>query len=200
MNIVQDRSMAAKLVEDHHYSGKLPGTKHPFVLLTSWDESMAACVYGPSVGRWTGGAPLELVRLVVDPFYRGTFILSEFVAKTLKMLDVDLVISYADPHEGHHGGIYQALSWKYHGGQKSKDRKGKSLYAFQCRGEIIHARVVNRRFGTTSLGKLKELWKDEWVPLFRDPKHLYWKALNRRGIHEAKRRGLKEVPYPCRSS
>lgn len=57
---------------------------------------------------------LELTRLCIVPAMAKNFA-SFIMAKALKQIDADLVISYADANQGHVGTIYQAANWLYTG-------------------------------------------------------------------------------------
>lgn len=59
----------------------------------------------------------ELVRIALRS--HKTFV-SKIMATAIKFLQVNspclkLLVSYADPDQGHHGGIYQATNWVYQG-------------------------------------------------------------------------------------
>jgi len=58
---------------------------------------------------------LELNRLVIDEGSKKN-VLSFFVSQTLKKLPCpNVVVSYADTSQNHHGYIYQATNWIYTG-------------------------------------------------------------------------------------
>ena len=104
----------------------------------------------------------------------------------------DLVISYADFSQHHHGGIYQACSWNYHG------KRNKRLEGFLVHGEYIPTRNYNdvliKKFGTCSIDKIKDDPNVELV--YGEGKFLYWKALNKKGKQKAQRLKLQSNPYP----
>ena len=191
-----DFGEAKLLVGAYHYSGKLPpATVFPFVC-TVVGHPVLACCFGTGAGRWKLPV-LELTRLVVDPSYRGVVFLSSFVSRCIfyikKNSDYDLLISYADPSHGHHGGIYQALSWDYHG--REKGNPGIPFFQNTNTGEQIHRRTLNARYGTSAIAKVKAILGDEWEPQRPELKHLYWKALDRRGKRKAKLLGLTSQSY-----
>jgi hypothetical protein len=100
------------------------------------------------------------------------------------------VLSYADTTHGHHGGIYQALNFKYVGQSES------SHIGFTATdGSFIHGRVCNTRFNTSSIEKIRRI-KPLWEPAFGKPKHLYIYPIKSkwRLIQEA--RGWRDMPYP----
>lgn len=103
-----------------------------------------------------------------------------------------MLISFADSTQGHHGGIYQACSWNYHTIRKPR------LDGFIIDGVLTAARTCNHRYGTSGQGlvKILEAQGHTCIPHFDKGKHLYWKALNRKGEEKAKRLGFTKSPYP----
>ena len=190
-----DRIAAKSLVQNYHYSGKLPSTMFSFVC-SIVGEPVASCCFGMGAARWKLPV-LELTRLVVDPSFRGLVTLSSFVAQCISYLKINthhtLLISYADPHHGHHGGIYQALSWDYHG--REKGNPGIPFFMNMITGEQIHRRTLNAKYGTSAISKVKAILGNEWEPQRPELKHLYWKALNKPGKRKAKLLELHSNPY-----
>ncbi len=197
------RDEARALVLEHHYSHKWPAV--PLFSVT-WHESgglfgdrgvaVAAAVFGIPANAWA--EPVwEFQRLVRRPGLGVplTGLIGAAASEIRRQGRVDLLVSYADREAGHHGGIYQAASWHY-AGLKPDDAKGGRVIGCVIDGERIHGRVLSHRYGTRSAKALRargldaELWRDD------SRKHLYWRALNRRGKAKAKRLGLKSLPYP----
>jgi hypothetical protein len=85
-------------------------------------EPAAAALFAPSAARAWGARTIELTRLVRDSDV--TEPLTSFLSACVKFISsrqrFDLIVSYADPSAGHHGGIYQAASWIYVGMSKGK--------------------------------------------------------------------------------
>jgi len=52
-----------------------------------------------------------------------------------------LIVSYADPRKGHHGGIYAGGGWLYVG----KTKQAECLYALASSGREIHKRTIDSR-------------------------------------------------------
>jgi len=116
---------AAKYAVEHwHYSGSLPPPPHN--RLGVWETGrFVGCVLFAR-----GATPMllnpygltnvegcELVRIALD---RHASPVSRIVSIALRMMRVRspglrLVVSFADPAESHHGGIYQAMGWIYSG-------------------------------------------------------------------------------------
>lgn len=136
---------AAKLaVERWHYSRAMPACK--LVKIGVWEEGrfIGAVIFGvgacPTMVKRFGLKPeqgCELVRVAL----RGHVApVSQIVAIALRMLrkqcpGLKLVVSYADPAHGHHGGIYQAGNWIYTG-QTDPDR------SYWYRGRLVHCRTL----------------------------------------------------------
>jgi hypothetical protein len=117
------------------------------------------------------------------------------IAKTITFLRrseaIDLVVSFADSTQGHHGGIYQASSWEYDG------KRGRMMDGILLNGVFVPGRSCNSKWGTRSPEKLRQMMPTADVqPHYDDGKHLYWKSLSRRGDAKARRLGLKAEAYP----
>jgi hypothetical protein len=97
------------------------------------------CPYGLNVG--------EIVELVRVALKEHTVEVSRIVAVSLRLLrksspGVRLVVSFADPEQDHHGGIYQAGGWIYTG------RSADSTRVVTADGSTIHRRAyVGKNFG-----------------------------------------------------
>ena len=61
-----------------------------------------------------------------------------------------LLVSYADPEQGHHGGIYQGGNWIYLG--HSIAQAGIIMH-----GKFTHKRTVSARHGTVGMGELRKI-------------------------------------------
>lgn len=190
---------ACALVKRYHYSGRVPsGTRY---VVTAHRDGGLFGNMGPAIaavficvtqgGRWAEDV-LELARLVrCDD---AKFQLTRLISITLKHMrreGEDLIISYADATQDHHGGIYQAASWIYHG------KRDASMDGLLINSTFVAGRTCNERYGTRSPSKLRSLFP-EWdiEPHYDEGKYLYWKALNRSGKRKAKRLGLKSHSYP----
>lgn len=113
-----------------HYSRCIPTSK--LAKFGVWEDGkyIGAVIYGVGatavlVKRYGLEAiqGCELVRVALTS-HKTT--VSRIVAITLKLLKVKfpglrLVVSFADPAQGHHGGIYQAGGWVFTGGSAISD-------------------------------------------------------------------------------
>jgi len=82
---------------------------------------------------------------------------------------VRLIVSYADPDEGHLGTIYQADNWIYERQLDGRDY-------IRIDGEVHHPRSLNSTHGTSSVKKLKQMYGDarvSRVPVAGKHKYLY---------------------------
>lgn len=116
---------AAKFaVENWHYSRILPTGK--LVKYGVWEDSkfIGVVIYSrgasPNLGTFLGLDQTEICELTRVALTAHTSPVSQIVAATLKLLKKDnpklrAVVSFADPKEGHKGGIYQAGNWIYTG-------------------------------------------------------------------------------------
>lgn len=112
-------------VENWHYSGVLPTGK--LVKYGLWEEGTAfkgAVIFGRGASPYLlnryGLDATEGCELVRVAFRHHTAPVSQVIAETLRMLKRDqpglrVVVSFADPKEGHSGRIYQAGNWIYAG-------------------------------------------------------------------------------------
>ena len=68
-----------------------------------------------------------------------------------------LIVSYADPMQGHHGGVYQAGNWVYVGASQAQRE-------VMYNGKIMHKRTANSLFGTIKgMDKSPMMWKHKYI-------------------------------------
>lgn len=172
-------------VEHWHYSRRMPAGK--LVMIGAWENSeyIGAVIYGRGANRNAGspyGLPCvqisELVRVALNPLHRAP--VSKIVAMSVRLLrkqspGLRLLISYADPAQGHHGGIYQAMGWVYVGHSKP-----------QADASNMHKRSASGRMGSLA-GRVT--WRKTL------PKHKYLLALDSSMQHSIEK---LQQPYPKR--
>lgn len=107
-----------------HYSHSIPVA--PRVEIGVWEGGTFAGVVvfsrgaNRNVGR-TYGVPIgqfaELTRIAMREHHAPVSAVISRAVKYLKRTNPELrlLISYADPEQGHHGGVYQAAGWTYVG-------------------------------------------------------------------------------------
>lgn len=196
------RKLTLKSCEDiikaEHYSKRLPaGVKLCYGLVTySPERRTEACVvYSQATGRWEADNLWELTRLVRLPDFDDpmTRLISKSIGYIRQYKLAELIVSFADATQDHHGGIYQSCSWLYDG---MRDQR---LDGFEIDGVFMPARTCNIKYGTSSeveLPKHPKLVKRSVVPHFDGGKHCYWKPLTKTGMSLAKSLGLRSVSYP----
>lgn len=118
-----DKELANDIVKSEHYLQRSVAIKYSFGLYDYYGEIKGVIIYShPSsphisnnlFGKKTRAQILELSRLWVDDScWKNTE--SYFIANTIKHVDADVIISYADPQQNHKGVIYQATNFLYLG-------------------------------------------------------------------------------------
>ena len=116
---------AAKYAVEHwHYSGTLPTP--PYVRIGAWERGkfVGCVIFGrgnaPNIGRPFGLKQVEVCELVRVALRHHDTPVTRIVTLALKILKklspgLRLVVSFADPRQGHVGTIYQAGNWAYLG-------------------------------------------------------------------------------------
>jgi hypothetical protein len=120
-----DNKAATFAVMNWHYSRSMPVGKA--VKFGVWEDSrfIGTVIYGrganPSLGKPFGLDQTEVCELVRVALTTHDHPVSQIVGHSLRQLQqvagsgLRLVISFADPMQGHRGGIYQAGNWVYSG-------------------------------------------------------------------------------------
>lgn len=185
-----------------HYSRSMPIGK--LIRFGVWEngEFVGAVIYGrgatPMMAKHHQLDQTEFCELVRIALREHETPVSRIVSVTLGVLretnpGLRLVASYADPTEGHHGGIYQAGNWLYLGLSATNEQ----IY---YQGRWVHSRNLgsvgfgNRRSGSGLSGMSKA--ERDALPRRKIPgKHRYVYPLDR-GM---RRRMLAQAkPYPAR--
>lgn len=190
---VGEKLAVHSLVEKYHYSHRavrnasFVGSLHD----PKTGEAVAGCVFFSPAARWSFPV-LELARLVrVDRIRVPLTRLISLSCKELTKRGFDLLVSFADSTVGHHGGVYQAASWKFDGKRKP------SLDGLIVNGSFVPGRSLNQVYKTRSLAKLRGLHPEWSIEGHYDTgKFLYWRALSKRGVAGALGLGLRDAPYP----
>lgn len=166
---------ARHAVQKWHYSGTLPVGKT--IKVGVWEEGrfIGCIIYARGANRNMGariGLPdqrecVELARVALTDHQAPV---SQIIALSFKELrahnpGIRAVMSYADPQEGHHGGIYQAGGWTYIG-------PASKVEVPVIDGVKLHKKTAFHRYGTNSIPKLKAMGLN--VTTFTEPaKHTY---------------------------
>lgn len=189
---------ACELVLKYHYSRRVPsnvqcvGTWHEDGgLFGDAGNAVAACFLSIPPTRWSEDV-WELSRLVRTD--AAKIQITGLIAETARFAaskGMDLLVSFADATQGHHGGVYQAASWKYSGQRNS------ACDGVVMDGAFIPGRSCNSKWGTRSPTKLAEMFPGKAIqPHYDAGKHLYWRALSKSGRKKAERIGLFDLAYP----
>jgi hypothetical protein len=191
---------AAKYAVEHwHYSHTMPVGK--LAKLGVWeDQAFIGCLIfglgggGACNGRQYGLARnfemAELQRIALrahaSPVSRMIAIACRLVAQYCPGLR--LLISYADPTQHHHGGVYQAANWIYTG-QSASDWK-----AVWANGKQAHSRIARGhvQFGVRKTVDISQAVK---VPVLGKHRYLY-------PLDAAMRAQIQPLaqPYPKRAT
>lgn len=118
--LAADRKAAEQIIRQHHYSHSVPSGKSYYVqcgeAIVVWsipaNKNLAKFVLGCAGNVW------ELSRLWAPDGHAKNLLtqaISASVGVIKRLEKPDALVSYADPNVGHHGGIYRAASWVYHG-------------------------------------------------------------------------------------
>lgn len=175
-----------------HYSKSMPTNK--LVKIGAWEDGkfIGVVIFSPGATpalyktyNITQQQGCELTRIALKnhatPVSRILMLAIKFLSKSNP--GMELIISFADTAEGHHGGIYQATNWVYVGtaGPRLKPK---------INGKFIHERSLSV---LVKQGKIKRT-DCEWVKA--EPKHKYLMALN-----ESMRLKITPLqkPYPKRA-
>lgn len=118
--IGDERNQAKETIKGHHYTGSVPSGKSYYIrfgdAIVVWsipaNKNISRFILG-----WDG-CVWELSRLWA-PDGHDPNLLTQAISAAVKMIThlekPDALVSYADPNAGHHGGVYKAASWIYHG-------------------------------------------------------------------------------------
>ena len=135
---------ARPLIATHHYSRTMPdATREVFAGYFPGNVLAGLVVFGMGAGK---NQYLRLLPDLADGEYRELSRLwspdgmpknteSRLISTAIRLLDpaVRLVVSYADPSQGHLGGVYQATNFLYlgmtDGGERLIDRDGQEVHS-----------------------------------------------------------------------
>lgn len=189
-----DPKLCDEMVRQHHYSHR-PSVVVLYRGGLSDDTGRIVAVVTFTVPSTRWSQPVrELSRLVRLPDTRPplTMLISKACQELKRRKLADLVVSFADSTQGHHGGVYQAASWAYHEMRKPQND------GFIINGEFTPRRVCYDRYGTSSRSHLAHFFgfmgmtfEEHWDT----GKHLYWRSLTPNGDSQAKSLNLKSMPY-----
>lgn len=180
-----------------HYSGCMPSGKLVKCGVWEGERFVGVVLFGRgannNIGRKYAMQQVEvceLVRIALrDHATPVTRIMAVAIRKLLAFCPgVEMIVSYADPKQGHHGGVYQAANWVYAGPSYAQPE-------LLFNGEFMHKRTAFARFGTAAPKAIAERTgaRVEYGP--REWKHTYLLPLSQRARREAEKH---RQPYPKR--
>lgn len=191
------RPLARQAVMDWHYSRSLPAAGLDCYGIRECGRFVGVVIFGMGANPRLGmpfGLPRAQVRELVRVALAGgrSIPTSRVVAACLDRLrkarpELRLVVSYADPRQGHIGTLYQAGNWTYLG----QTPPARVIRLF---GERMHPRSLYQRHGTSSLAWLKAHVDPEATGSYDPPKHRYAYAFDGQIRRRLRRLGQ---PYPC---
>ncbi|MEK5338134.1 protein Mom [Bacillus sp. FSL M8-0166] len=144
---------AAKFAcEQFHYSKCLPVGK--LVKVGAWEDGnfIGVVIFSRGansrIGSPYGLTQKECCELTRVALTKHKSFVSEILAKAIKFLrnqspNIQLIISYADAEQNHHGGIYQATNWIYEG-------KTDGEHYFIINGKKTHPKSIHSKYGKGS--------------------------------------------------
>ena len=182
--------------ENWHYSGSIPKSK--LVKIGVWEDRkfIGVVIFGsgasPQIGNPYKLRQTEVCELVRIALTKHISPVSKIAAIAMRFLKSNnqglrLVISYADPLQGHHGGIYQAMNWVY---------SGKTVpcewFRLKSTGKLVHSHSYRRgRRGRATIDKEKGI-----IESVKLTKHKYLMPLD---TEMRKRILILSKPYPKRA-
>lgn len=186
-------------VENWHYSKSLPVP--PLVKVGVWESEKFVGVVIFSRGannnllKPFGLAQTEGCELTRVAFTSHSSPVSRVIKLAMAFLkrnssELRLIVSFADPSEGHHGGIYQAGNWIYTG------RQPPTVEYIAPDGKQWHGRMVSKDGKIKVQGKYRPCWRvDQCQPIQKQGKHRYLMPLD-----DAMRKQIAPLakPYPKR--
>lgn len=191
-----DVRAARYAVEHWHYSRRMPvGVAQRYGV---WEDGrFVGCVLfgrgaSPHLGARLGVSVYELCELTRIALREHQAPVSQIAARAIRRLrstspGTRLIVSFADPAHGHHGGIYQAMSWLYLGATAPS-----RAYRERATGRLAHQRVVtNSGVGTQFGRRTRTLRKADCEVVVVPGKHRYVLPLDR-----AMRRRLEPLALP----
>ena len=157
-----ERKDAIPWIKLKHYARRIPSITNSYGLIHN-STVVGVCTYGMPPAKMDVGEPLrELTRLILDESEDRKNLLSWFVSSTLHLLPKPLiVVSFADPNQGHYGYIYQATNWVYTGTSQKGGKDG----VWFMNGRGYHSRTITEKLirqwyrGYDSNKGMRDNWK-----------------------------------------
>jgi hypothetical protein len=179
---------------NRHYARRLCPMTYCFGLFND-GNLIGVSVFGGSANRNNNQIGdykvIELNRLFTEDGLEKN-VLSYFVSRSLSLVPKPhIVLSYADPNNGHHGFIYQATNWLYIGqGHRQDGTKDSGVTQFTKDGKQFHAKTVFSLIGSSSkVAAEANGFERQFLP----PKHKYcFLVADKRD----RKKMLSQIKYP----
>ena len=197
-----DYKTATKIVIENHYlHRKSPCSKAYGLFCKQCENIIGVVMYGVSCsstllkgicGEDEASNVYELTRLwIKDGTPKNTE--SYLIGNSIKLLDKEIIVSFAEMQQGHNGTVYQATNFLYCGlSAKFKDPKVKGLE------HQHHATYANRM----TMQQVKEKYGEEnvyYVDRPRKHRYIFFNAKGRRKKELLCKLKYKVEPYPKNS-
>jgi hypothetical protein len=150
---------AAHACKHWHYSRIPPAGRLMIVGVWESDAFKGVVIFSRgannNIGRPYGLGQTEVCELTRVALRQHDAPVSRIVAIAMKLLrrkapGLRLIVSYADPVQSHHGGIYQAGGWTYTGPTRAQRE-------LLVNGKALHKRTANSRWGTGSPERIRAI-------------------------------------------
>lgn len=192
-----DHKAAKWAVEHWHYSKTMPTP--PVIKIGVWeDKKFIGCILfsrgsNNKLGKPYGLKIIEVCELTRIALANHANTVSKILSLALKILQrkekfLRLIVSFADPEQGHYGGIYQATNWIYTGQSEDYDKFR------DITGRVWHPRQVSATGYKKQYGEYRRVPSINQCERVRVAgKHRYLYPLDR-----AMRRQIQSLakPYP----
>lgn len=154
-------------VEKWHYSRVMPAGKIAKIGVWEDDKFIGVVLYSwganNHIGSPYGLKQIEVCELTRVALSKHLSPVSQIVAAAMALLrkqspGLRLIVSYADPEQGHNGAIYQAMNWLYVGSSQAQRE------TLRLDGTIMHKKTAHSLYGSiVDLPKSKILWKHKYL-------------------------------------
>lgn len=182
-----DYSAAEFACRKWHYSRSVPAGKT--VKIGVWEEGVftGAIIFGRGSNKAIGSRfgltqleAVELCRVALSP-HKAT--VTKIVSVAIRLLKdqskgLRLIVSYADPREGHIGAIYQAGNWVYVGTSEGNDKRNHPYKSPD--GTIVHWRTMSGICGRAGISHTEAAAVSMgYIPMEFIAKHCYVMPLDK---------------------
>lgn len=197
-----DFQTAMEVVIKHHYLHRRAPYSHAYGLFEKDTKKLVGVAnYGVPASSTLlkgicGEAEMrnvyELNRLWVDddvPKNGESFL----IGNSIKLLDKEIIVSFADTSQGHVGIVYQATNFLYTG-------LSAKFFDYVVKGKE-HLHHTTYAYGMTVADMRKEFGEDNVYKVERPRKHryIYFNANKKRKKELMKKLKYKVIPYPAKS-